>query len=235
MSLSLQALQERVLGWATAEPRKDQLLAARQQYFERCGEPHEEDRTFEARMTGMLDHYLFDYRAPGVEGTTIDRFVEAEGSALSPEELAACRDLAQTVHGLFEVRKIRDGKVVLRDVFTGRDHEVTERRQVAGLDKGDVLEARLLPLRGNLYFSGAFLYHPREARKPILAEVKRLKKAAGKGGEVDVPALLATLSRMALKLERYRNVRLESIYDFAAEARLPVAARAPRPPEPKVG
>ncbi len=233
--MSLQLLQERLLGWATAEPRKEQLLAARQEHFERYGEPHEEDRTFEARITGMLDYYLYDYRAPGFEGTTIDRFIEAEGGALPAEDLAAYRDLARTVHGLFEVRKIREGEVVLRDSFTGGDHEVTERRQVAGLDKGDVLEARLLPYQGNLYFSGSFLYHPREARKPILAEVKRLKKAAGKGGAVDVPALLATLSRMALKLERYRNVRLESIYDFAAEARAPVPPRAARPPEPKVG
>jgi len=68
-------------------------------------------------------------------------------------------------------------------------------------------------------FSGAFLYHPREARKAILAEVKRLKKAAGKGGAPDVGAFLATLARMAIKLERYRNVRLESIYDFEADAR----------------
>ena len=59
---------------------------------------------------------------------------------------------------------------------------MTERRQVAGLEKGDLLEARLLPYEGKLVFSGAFLYHPREARKLILAEVKRLKKAAGKAG-----------------------------------------------------
>jgi len=49
--------------------------------------------------------------------------------------------------------------------------------------------------------------------------VKRLKKAAGKQGTVDVPALLDVLSRMAMKLERYRNVRLESIYDFSPTAR----------------
>ncbi len=230
----LQELLERMLGWATAEPRKDQLLDARRAHFERYGEPHEEDRTYESRITGMLDYYLFDYRPPGADRTTVDRFIEAEGGALGADDLAAYRDLAQTVHGLFEVRKIRDGLVVLRDAFTGDDHEVTERRQVVGLDKGDVLEARLLPFQGNLFFSNAFLYHPREARKPILAEVKRLKKAAGKGGTPDVATLLATLSRMALKLERYRNVRLESIYDFAAEARMPLAVRAPRPPE-KVG
>jgi hypothetical protein len=102
---------------------------------------------------------------------------------------------------------------------------VAERRQVAGLEKGDLLEARLLPYEGQLVFSGAFLYHPREARRLILAQVKRLRKAAGKTGPLDQGPFLATLSRMAFKVERYRNVRLESIYDFTVEPR----AMTPRP------
>ena len=223
--MMLQQLHERLLSWATAEPRKDELLAAKREHFERHGEPHEEDRSYESRVNGMLDHYLYDFRPGAGAGTTLERFLAAEGATLAPEELAAYRDLARGVHALFEVRKIADGKVRLRDVFSVTDHEVTERRNVAGLAKGDLLEARLLPFGGELFFSGAFLYHPREVRKEILAEVKRLKKEAGKGDGPDVAAFLDQLARMALKLERYRNVRLESIYDFSPEAR----TMTPRP------
>ncbi len=211
--MTLAQLHERLLSWATAEPRKEDLLAARREHFERHGEPHEEDRSYEVRVNAMLDHYLYDYRPPGGRGGTLERFLATEGSALSPEEVLAYRELAGNLHGLFEVRKIADAQVRLRDVFSGEDHDVTERRQVAGLEKGDLLEARLLPFDGALYFSGAFLYHPREARKAILAEVKRLRKGA-RDAPPDVKAFLATLSQMAIKLERYRNVRLESIYDF---------------------
>jgi hypothetical protein len=223
--MTLQDLHERLLSWASAPPRDQELLKAKQEHFAGYGEPHEEDRSFELRVNGMLDAYLYDHRPAGGLGTTLDRFVEAEGSALSPQELAAYRALGQTVHGLFEVRKIRDGRVRVRDVFTGSDHDVTERRQVAGLAENDLIEARLLPYEGGLHFSGAFLYHPREARKPILAEVKRMRKAAQKGAAIDPKAFLARLSRMALKLERYRNVRFESIYDFSPDARL----MTPRP------
>lgn len=216
--MTLQHLHETLLAWATAEPRKDRLLAARRLHFDAYGEPHEEDRTFEARQNGMLDFYLYDFRA--VEGgrTTLEEFLLAEGASLDPAVREAFQDLARNVHTLFEVRRIRDGEIRLRDLFTGKDHDVVERRQLVGLEKGDVLEARLLPHEGALVFSGAFLYHPREARKPILSEVKKRKKAAGKGGHPDVPEILAILSRMAFKLERYRNVRLESIYDFSPEA-----------------
>ncbi len=223
--MTLAQSHERLLSWATAEPRKDDLLAARKEHFARYGEPHEEDRSYEVRVNGMLDHYLYDFRPAGGTGTTLERFIEAEAPSLSSEELRAFRDLAANVHGLFEVRKFGDSQIRLRDVFSGADHDVTERRQVAGLEKGDLLEARLLPFEGALYFSGAFLYHPRETRKVILAEVKRLRKAAGKGAQPDVKAFLATLAQMALKLERYRNVRLESIYDFSGAT----PATTPRP------
>jgi hypothetical protein len=216
--MTLQSLHERLLAWATAEPRKERLLAARRQHFGAYGEPHEEDRTYEARLIGMLDFYLYDFRALPGAPTTIELFLESEGPALPAAEREAYRVLAGCVHGLFEVRKLREGSLRLRDVFSRRDHEVTERRQPVGLEKGDVLEARLLPFEGGLFFSGAFLYHPREVRRRILAEVKRRRKAAGRAGTPDVAGLLALLSRMAFKLERYRNVRLESIYDFSPEA-----------------
>jgi hypothetical protein len=215
--MTLQHLQEKLLAWATAEPRKEQLLVARRLHFGAYGEPHDEDRTYEVRLNGMLDFYLYDFQATEGGKTTLEEFLLSQEAALDPGERQAFQDLAHNVHTLFEVRKISDGEVRLRDAFTGKDFDVVERRQLVGLEKGDVLEARLLPHQGALVFSGAFLYHPREARKAILSEVKRRKKEAGKAGHPDAAGLLALLSRMAFKLERYRNVRLESIYDFSPE------------------
>jgi hypothetical protein len=223
--MTLPELHERLLSWASADPQDPLLLAARQDHFARYGEPHEEDQSFERRLNGMLEAYLFDWRPAPDAPTALERFLSAQEATLPADEVAAFRALGANRHGLFEVRKMEAGSVRLRDVFTGEDLEVTERRQLAGLAKGDLLEARLMPFEGKLWFSGAFLYQPREARSRILAEVKRLKKAAGKHGRPDVASLLAQLSRMAFKLERYRNVRLESIYDFTVDAR----AMTPRP------
>jgi hypothetical protein len=213
--MTLPELHDQLLAWATAEPHKERLLAARRVHFERVGEPHEEDRSYEVRQNAMLDFYLYDWRAEGGGATVLEAFIASRGALLEPADLAACRDLLRNLHALFEVRRVKEGEVRLRDVFTRKVHEVTERRHMAGLAKGDLIEARLLPFDGKLFFSGAFLYHPPEARKPVLAEVKRLKKTAGRGHSPDVKTFLATLSRMAFKLERYRNVRLESIYDFS--------------------
>ena len=218
--MNLTELQEKLLAWATSDERKEALLAARRDYFDRHGEPHEEDKSFEARMNGMLDYYLYDFRPPGSPETTIEMFIREMGQQLTTDDLAQYRVLARNAHGLFEVKRIRPPDVRLKDVFTDVVHDVTERRQMVGLEKGDLLEARLMPHDARLFFSGAFLYHPREVRKTILAEVKRLKKHAGKGNRPDVETFIATLSRMAFKLERYRNVKVESLYDFRQEARV---------------
>jgi hypothetical protein len=98
----------------------------------------------------------------------------------------------------------------VREVCSATEYEVYERRQMAGLAKGDILEARLVPVGADLLFSPAFCYHPREARKAILAEVKRRRKL----GPIDTLAFIHQLSAMALKYERYRNVAVDSIYDF---------------------
>ena len=223
--MTLAELHEKLLSWASADPKDPALLAARKAHFDRYGEPHEEDASYERRTNAMLEAYLFDHRPEPGAPTALERFVEAVGPRLSPEELTAFRAMGACRHGLFEVRTLEAGRVRLRDVFTGADVEVTERRTVVGLASGDLLEARLVPFDGQLWFSAAFIYHPREARSRILAEVKARRKAAGRHGRPDVEGLLAQLSRMAFKLERYRNVRLESIYDFSVDAR----AMTPRP------
>jgi hypothetical protein len=227
--MTLAELHEGLLAWATAEPRKPQLLAARAEHFGRSGEPHEEDGSFERRMNAMLDYYLYDWRPSSDAPSVVEQYLAAEGASLPAGWAEAYRALGGNRHGLFEVRKLEEGLIRLRDVFTGQDLDVTERRQVAGMAKGDLLEARLLPVEGQLVFSGAFLYHPREVRKRILGEVKKIRKAAGKTGTPDVAAFLARLSRMAFKLERYRNVRLESIYDFELDERTMTPRPAPKP------
>ncbi len=225
--MTLQELHDRLLAWASADARSQALLDARRIHFERCGEPHEEDKSFESRMNGLVDFYLYDFRPGSGAGTTLDLFLQEAGKEYPTDLLAEFRELGRNLHSLFEVRRLRPGEIRLRNVFTGKDHDVSERRQMAGLVKGDLIEARLLPWQGRLFFSGAFLYHPPEARKAILTEVKRLRKAAGRHAAPDAAAFLAQLSRMAFKLERYRNVKIESIYDFAA-ATPPPAPRTNR-------
>lgn len=202
---------ERLIAFASADARKKDLLEAKGEYFNLTGEVHDDDKHFEMRMASFLDFYLFDRRSQPTKKTPAQELYDNLQKTAPPEEVLAFRSFTETVHGLFEVRRLGKGVVRLRALFSGKDYDVNERRQLAGLEKGDIIEARLIPFAGNLLFSNAFCYHPREASKAIVKEAKRRKKQEP---ERDPDELVFECSRMALKVDRYRQISVEKIYDF---------------------
>lgn len=206
-----QPFLDRLIAFASTDDRKEDLVAAKAEYFQKTGEVHEDDKSFEMRMASFLDWYLFDRPGPGGQTPAAAFHERCAQQQLPAEEVATFRGFTETTHGLFEVRKIGKGMIRLRHLYTGKDHDVTERRQVAGLEKGDVIEARLIPFDGHLLFSTAFLYHPKEGTKALVKEIKRRKK---KEPERDPAEIVFEASRMALKVERYRQISVDKIYDF---------------------
>lgn len=213
---SYQTWFDELVQWAKLDDRKEEVLAARKAFFERTGEIFEDDRQFESRMASFLEWFLFD--RPGADGLAPAqlRYQQAlrEGP---PERASAFRAFTETIHGLFEAKRLEAHEVRLKALFSGKDFIVTERRQLAGLHKGDVLEARLIPHGGYYWFSTAFTWHPSEAARLIVAEARRRVK----GGLDGQQALMDDCARRALKVGRYRNIAVEKIYDFKGPALLP--------------
>lgn len=199
-----------LVAFASGERFKEELLRARAKYFESTGEIFEDDKSFEARMASFLDFYIFDWPLAEIGRTPAQLYFEQARDA-GEEDRKVLAGLTRTRHSLWEVRKVGKQRLRLRDCFSGEDCEVFERRDPVGLGKGDLLEARLIPVDGMLLFSPAFCFHPREVKKPVLREIKRLKKEQG---EFDTRAFVWSLSKRRLKYERYRNIAVEDIYAF---------------------
>jgi hypothetical protein len=209
MSDSYQPYFDELVKWATPEPRQSELLEARKAFFALTGEVFDDDKQLEMRMASFLEHYVLDRVSPHRGKTPALEYFEklsAEGGNAEP-----FRGFTQTVHGLFEVRKLKPGLVRLRELFTGDDHDVTERRVLAGMKKGDILEARLIPFAGAHWFSSAFCYHPPGAFKSIWKEVKRRRKQEPNRPRIE---LVYDCARRSLKADRYRQIAIEKIYDF---------------------
>jgi hypothetical protein len=202
---------DQLIAFASIEERKPDLLMAKGDYFQLTGEVFEDDKQFEMRMASFLDYYLFDRKHPQSGKTPAEELLEQKNRDPDPSTAAAFKSFVETVHGLFEVRKIKPGAIRLRELFGGKEYDVTERRHTVGLEKGDILEARLIPFDGALVFSAAFCFHPREAVKAIKKEVKRRKKLLP-----DAPPAELTweAAKRAMKAERYRQIAVEKIYDF---------------------
>jgi len=211
---SVWSFLEELIAWATPEAHKDDLVQAKKAWFERSGEVFDDDRQLEQRMAAFLEHYVCDRPAPHLGGKTPARArYEAALQAETPERAAAFRPFTETLHGLFEVRRMARGEVRLRGLFSGIDFDVAERRQLVGLEVGDVLECRLVPFAGHLHFSSAWCFHPHAAAPLIRAEARRRLEAGGV--EAD---LVHDCARRSLKVERYRQIAVEKIYDFAGRA-----------------
>lgn len=196
--------------FASQEAFKPALLAAKAEYFRHTGEVFEDDKSFEMRMACFLDYYVFDSLLPNFCKTPAQLFLERR-SDLPAREWGILRGFTETRHSLFEVKKLAREVVRLRDLVAGKDVEVYERREPMGLSRGDLLEARLIPIEGRSLFSSAFCFHPAGAMKPTLKEIQRRKKT---GAPSSLRELIWALSRMRLKVERYRNVAVADIYTF---------------------
>ena len=167
------------------------------------------------RMASFLEYYLFD-RVLNASGKSPARtYFEERVRAGAPDaERDALRAFTETIHGLFEVRKLTKDHVRLRELFSAKEFDVTERRQLAGLAKGDIIETRLIPFGGELLFSAAFCFHPKAASKSILREVKRRKKNEPHRSPTD---LAWDCAKRALKADRYRQIAIEKIYEFESK------------------
>ncbi|MHB8878020.1 MAG: hypothetical protein ACYC8T_30355 [Myxococcaceae bacterium] len=210
-ALSYQPYLDELTAFASTEPKKPDLLVAKAEYAQLTGEVFEDDKQFEMRMASFLDYFLYDRKSPVSGKTPAEECYEERLRTATPEAATAFRSFTETVHGLFEVRKLGKGTVRLRELFSGKDFEVTERRQLAGLTKGDLIEARLVPFGGHLWFSVAFCCHPPASFKPILREVKRRKK---KEPQRSPRELTWECSKMALKVDRYQQIAVDKIYNF---------------------
>lgn len=203
---------EQLTSFATGPEFAGAVLDARRAWFAGHGEVFEDDRSFDARMAAFFDYFVFEFPTPPHGRTPARLFLERHGDRFGAEERLAVEGFVRTHRSLFEVRGLAEGRVRVRDLFHGGLLEVVERRLWAGVQRGDLVEARVIPVGGQLAFAKGFCFHPREARRVVLAQLARLQSAPT--AEFSREGWMATLGRMALKVERYRNIRVTDIYAF---------------------
>jgi hypothetical protein len=126
-------------------------------------EPQALDR---AQISRFVDWYLFDYQTSQDKKRVIELFAEAQGEKLPPLERELLAEWqAGARFSAYEVVSLNE-TAHLRDLLQEEEVEVG---QVVGLplEEGDVLLARLLPLRGTHRFSRGGLVIPPEFKADL--------------------------------------------------------------------
>ncbi|MSP15973.1 MAG: hypothetical protein EXR73_05070 [Myxococcales bacterium] len=182
-------------------PHRVELVRARNEHEARTGRVFDEDARWEARTAAFLEWYIVErpFAEAGVAPAAL-----AWREAPSPER----RALATSQRSLYAFVEQEDAVVRLVDLLGGGHFDVSERRRLGGVVRGDVVEARLYAWDGRVLFGRTLDYHPAGARETIVAHARRIR--AKGGSRADVVDYVASLR---LRAEHYRHVPALRVYE----------------------
>lgn len=202
-------LMDRLTLFFTGERFKDDVTIGKKEFFDEAGVMDEENHAFEMRMTQFLEWYLFTRPLIDVGITPAQYALQLPDFEMSAEERPAFENLAATRHSLFEFIKIRGNDIYIKDLFLNKKLVIYDSPIRIGFSRDEIFDARLVPDGENYHFSRAFGFHPAEASKFIMTEIKKLRKTENAAED---EAFMLRLLKMRYKYEQYRHLKLEYVY-----------------------
>lgn len=202
-------LIDRLILFFTGERFKDDVAIAKKDFFDEAGVMDEENYSFEMRMTQFLEWYLFTRKLTEPQLTPAQYALQLEDFQMTSQERPDFENLAATRHGLFEFIKIRGEDIHIKDLWLNKKIVIPNSPINIGFNRDEIFDARLIPVGENFQFSRAFCFHPAEASRYILGEIKRIRKLENPAEE---EAFMLRLLKMRYKYEQYRHLKLEYVY-----------------------
>ena len=209
---SAAALLDRVIEELYARHTADAEAAglARREYEERRGKVHQDDELWEAWSAAFVEWYVVERVSPGDELPPAAKTFR-ELRAAGDERAATVAALVTSQRSLFEVRAMGRGRIELLDLLGGAAFDVSERRQLHGVEVGDVAELRLVGIANEVRFARTFVYHPKAARGAIVERARAmLAKGASRRDVID------QIAQLRVQVARYRHMPPSRVYELGS-------------------
>lgn len=205
---SYNQLVEKILKHFAGPTMKDELTLAQREFFGNSGTLDEQSENYELRMSQFYDWYFFSRELKGFGHTPLESCHLVRELRFSEEETQYIEILKKFRHSLFEVLKIKGDEIVLVDLFAKEKLTIKLDVKIQGFEQNEIFEVRLVPNAKSWFFTNGFCFHPEEARKFILSEVKKHIKDP----DLDRDLLMLRLIKMKYKFEQYRHVSPDMVY-----------------------
>lgn len=202
-------LIDRLILFFTGDRFSKEVTDGKKEFFDEAGIVDEENQQFEMRMTQFLEWYLFTRKLSDVGLTPAVYALQLEDFKMTSEERPSYENLAAIRHGLFEFLKIRGDDIHIKDLWLGKKIVIRNSPINIGFNRDEIFDARLIPDGETFRFARAFCFHPAEADKYILAEIKKIKKLEN---PAEQEAFMLRLLKMRYKFEQYRHLKLDYVY-----------------------
>ncbi|MCS6837298.1 MAG: hypothetical protein NZ480_00490 [Bdellovibrionaceae bacterium] len=206
----IQEVYHKALRFFSSDQFDNEFLKSRIYFFQNSHVLDESSPQFFQRNQQFLDWYFFSRPLEKLRLPPSHCVFMFPNLRWSPEEVGVAERLKETVHSLFEIRKISSSSIQVFDLF---DECKLEFRLVQGTEyfiKGQLFDGRYLKLdEGNYLFAGR-CFHPEESYKFLKKSIEQYKDNPDFNKE---KFLLLTL-KMRYLYDRHSNARLEHIYSF---------------------
>lgn len=201
-------LIEKILKYFAGPTLRDELSLAKSEFFGNSGTLDEQSDHYELRMSQFYDWYFFTRELKGYGHTPLDSCHLVRELRFSGDEENLIQHLKEFRHSLFEVTKIKGSELTITDLFRQEKIILTHDQNLHGIEVQDIFDVRLLPNGSSWIFTKGFCFHPPEARKFILSEVKKHIKDP----DLDRELFMLRLIKMKYKFEQYRHVSPDLVY-----------------------
>ncbi|PWU18010.1 MAG: hypothetical protein C5B49_07905 [Bdellovibrio sp.] len=201
-------LMQKALGHFAGPDFRNEVQFAKGEFFAPMSVPDDTLPSFEYRMQQFYDWYFFTRPLRGFTQSPLEALFMTRELRFTPEETALIEKLRQHRHSLFEFLKRKGESLVLKDLLKNEKIIIESPNFSVGFEPGAIFETRLIPIDKIWIFARGFCFHPLEARKYILSEVKRHRRDP----DLDRDELMLDLFKKSLRTEQYKHVPLEKIY-----------------------
>ena len=168
---------EQLFEFAAKAIPSDQILEAKKAYQKETGEIYEDDNSYNTRMALFLEWYLFDDYIVGKSQTPLETLIEENTDAWSSDKLEIYKSITKSIQGLFLVKKIKDEKVKVVNLFTEETYLAHEKDSRLIFRKNDIFQGRLIFIQDQFHFTGNFCFHPEKTHKYVRQEIKVINEA----------------------------------------------------------
>ncbi len=190
------------------------LRLARKEFHRLTGEFEENEPWFDLRMIMFVDWYHLDRRGAD-ELTPAERFVQNHGDDLDSAELLQFEQLTVTRRSVFRLSRVAGSRLLLDDLASGSQWSTYWAPPTVGLAVGDIIDARIAIVAGEIVTGRGAILHPREAHEALKRIIDRARSE-----QMPPRELVDHLDKMRLKLDRYSNVRVRHVYQYPTDALL---------------
>lgn len=187
---------------------KDDLQTAKKEFFANTPVLDPNNNNYQLRLNQFYDWYFFTRPLIGYGQSPLQSCHFARELRFSDKDQTAITVMKEHRHSLFEFIKFKDQDFIIKDIVSDEKIVIKDFPLQFGFEQEEFFEARLMKFEKNYYFSKGFCFHPVNAKKFILEEVKLLKS----NPDLEFADLALRLLKMRYRMEQYRHVSPEKIY-----------------------